>query len=225
MDNLKKLYKNRIKGLKYESTSKPTIIAPLLIILLSIVLVTIIFKFDLISRIISIIPSNKQVCTLSVNLMNGKADVLIDEKQIGSTPIENYRVECKEHTVTVKKQSPNETFYYQYNEKIPLSTNESINLTLNLGASFEGSEILLIRNTPSKISSVSFFTEEVKGDIYIDGSLHGNSPYTFIPDSEKSNEIIIKAEGYKSQEFTINTYENTTTTIQSKLMLIPILYE
>lgn len=225
MDNLKKLYKNRIKGLKYEANSKPSIIAPLLIVLLAILIGIIVFKLDLISKIITLLPSNKSVCTISVNLINGKADVLIDNKQIGSTPVENYKVECKEHTIAVKKQSPNESYYYQYDETIAFSPQESVNLTLNLGASFENSEILLIRNAPSQVSSVSFFTEKVKGDVYIDGSLHGNAPYTFIPESEENKEIIIMADGYKSQEFTISTHKNTTITVQSKLMLIPILYE
>ena len=225
MNNLKKLYKDRIKGLKYEAISKPSIIIPLIIILLFIVIVVLIFKFDLIYKIANLLPSNQNSCSISIAMENGKADIFVDDKQIGTTPLNQYSVSCKEHKLRVERQSPNKDFYYKYSENFTFAQNETIDLKLNLGASYEGSEILTIRNVPSTISSTSIFVNNTKADIYINGSLHGTTPYSYIPSSHGNIELMIKAEGYKTIAFSIETDPQKTTTIDSKLMLIPILYE
>lgn len=225
MNNLKKLYKDRIKGLKYEAISKPSIIIPLVILLVFITIVILIFKFDLVYKIANLLPSSQDSCSISIALENGKANIFIDDKQIGTTPLNQYSVSCKEHKLRVERQSPNNDFYYKYSENITFTQNETITIKLNLGASYEGSEILTIRNIPSTISSTSIFVNNTKADIYINGSLHGTTPYTYLPNSYGDIEIMIKAEGYKTINFSTETNSKNSTTIDSKLMLIPILYE
>ncbi|MFZ5572355.1 MAG: PEGA domain-containing protein [Thermodesulfobacteriota bacterium] len=134
---------------------------------------------------------------LEVTSTPEEAEVYLDGKKFGQTPVTLQQVKKGERTIVVKKEG-----YEDWEQKVKIASGESIKLFAELGEVY-GS--LLIESRPAE------------ADVYLDGRKQGKTPLTLERVKEGGQEIEITREGYLSWKEKVTVKPGATVQIMADL--------
>ncbi|MBN1374382.1 PEGA domain-containing protein [Candidatus Dojkabacteria bacterium] len=230
MSNLKQLYKRKVKEIdrgpgnkKYSSIK---FIAPLILVIAVILITFIAYKIDFRS-IIGLIPyvSEQKNCSISVNISNGIGLVLLDDEEIGTTPLATYKVVCGTHKIQIKKTGEYSEFYAIHNETIDMPNKSALTVNIKLGPTEEVTEVLKYLEEPYSNLSLFVFSNSSNTLTIIDGITLGETPIFTGELSAGGHTLTFRSNGYEDTSVQIVMKDKRKITITVQLMKIPVKYE
>lgn len=190
-------------------------IKPALIIILSILAVSILIYFIPTEKIIGNLPFINRFynnTTLEVVSINGKANIKIDGKEYGETPITINDLPEGKYTVEVQRISETEDFYIPHTFTLPLTRNTTsrIEIEIGPGSALHGNILYYTAvNSKDLQGSITVLSEAQNSKIYIDDQYVKDAPIishslepreyelkVVAPDFEELSKPVIIREGY-----------------------------
>lgn len=154
---------------------------------------------------------------LSVEVLNGEAEVLLDDEYLGKTPYSSEEVNSGEHKVTVKSDS------VTYETNVTFSPNSEVALNRDLGISnafSSGQNFWLEESDSSTVLSV--ISEPSGAKIFVDNTQMGTAPYSTDTLSEGEYDLRIEAAGFETQTARIKIQKDYKLNIVAKLFPVPV---
>lgn len=143
----------------------------------------------------------KQYGYLSLRSFPDEAEIYLNEKLIGKTPIENYQIDEGTYNLIIKKKN-----YVEYKEIIPVKVNSEIKRDIIL--TLEKST-LIINTSPDKAR------------ISLNGTTYGYTPFISDAIQPRIFQLDIDKNGYKNISKEINLSPGDTTKLSFELAIIP----
>ena len=158
---------------------------------------------------------------LTVQLTNGEADVYVNDKFVGKTPLESKNIKSGNNVVTIKNGSR------QYQTSIKFlpskkSMMHAVGIIRDLGVSdlfSSGQEFWFDRDNPS--DSIRIVSEPSGATVSVDGTEVGKTPFASSVISPGDYELKISYPGYESQTARINVQSGYTLNGSIKMFPYP----
>jgi len=156
---------------------------------------------------------------LTVEVVSGEAEVLIDGEPIGMTPLSTNEIKSGENTVTIK----NADRQYQTTIDFLPATKDTLHVVgivrdLGISETFSsGQEFWFEKDTTGNVLKI--ISEPEGAMVHLDGSEVGKTPFTSNVISEGGYDIKISYPGYESQETRIKIQKGYT--INGNVKLFP----
>ncbi len=147
---------------------------------------------------VSLIPQFG-ILNVSSNILG--SEVFIDDRKIGTTPIENYKLPIGFHTVRVTKEG--------YSSSIQ-------NITVE-----PGKELRITANLSSIYAFLNVYSEVQGANVYLDGQPIGKTPIEEYKLPAGNHTLKVKVEGYKVFSQNITVEPAKTLTINATLVPLP----
>jgi len=138
--------------------------------------------------------------SIKVTSNPSKADVYIDERYAGITPITLEGISAGTHVVTVKL-----TGYKDYSKEVKVSSNKTTSLKAKLTKIKSTSGNIKVTSSPSK------------ADVYLAGQNVGKTPITIKSVAAGEYTLEVKLKGYNPYKTTVKVSANKTTPVHAKL--------
>jgi hypothetical protein len=159
---------------------------------------------------------------LSVQVTNGTAQVLLNGKLIGDTPLESKVVKSGTNTILIKDA----TQQYQTSIKFLPSRKDvsfAVGIVRDLGVSdvfSSGQEFWFDKGSPQ--DTLKIISDPTGATVYIDGSEIGKTPFSSSSVTTGDYEIKIALAGYETQTARINVQKGYTLNGSIKMFPYPI---
>ncbi len=159
---------------------------------------------------------------LTVEVVNGEATVLINNKEVGKTPFESKGIKSGTNTVTVK----NDSQQYQTTIKfLPSKKGQTfaVGIVRDLGVSdifSSGQEFWFDKDNPN--DTLRIISEPSGAAVSIDGSEIGKTPFSSAAITTGDYEITVSLAGYETQTTRINIQKGYTLNGSIKLFPYPV---
>ena len=203
-----------------------------LIIIGSVLVLSLIFYFVPFNTLLSKLPVIKNIynnTTLSINTKGGEANVNIDGKDYGSTPLEIKDLPSGEYTIVLSKISESENFYQNHSFDIYLTQNTESRIDIEIGPnSLVYGSILYYTSIPKNSSNTGLLTvtsSPLDAEITLDGEKLGNTPLSGYQLTQGQYTVKISKEGYEEVKTPVIIREGYHLNIKSFLFPIPLTLE
>lgn len=159
---------------------------------------------------------------LTVEVINGEATVLVNDKELGKTPFSSKSIKSGTNTVTIRSGSQQ----YQTTIKfIPSKKGETfaVGIVTDLGVSdlfFSNQEFWFDKDNPN--DTLRVISDPSGATVYIDGSEVGKTPFSSSAVTPGDYELKITLPGYETQTTRINIQKGYTLNGSIKLFPYPI---
>ena len=159
---------------------------------------------------------------LSVQVTNGTAQILVDGKVLGDTPLESNNIKPGTNTIIIK----NSTQQYQTSIKfLPAKKGVSfaVGIVRDLGVSdlfSSGQEFWFDKGSPQ--DTLKIISDPSGATVYIDGAEIGKTPFSSSAITTGDYEIKITLAGYETQTSRINIQKGYTLNGSIKMFPYPI---
>jgi len=159
---------------------------------------------------------------LTVEVISGDAQVTVDGKPAGATPLSSNEIKPGKNTVTIK----NDTRQYQTTIDFLPATKDTLHVVgiiRDLGTSdtfSSGQEFWFEKDTTGNVLKI--ISEPSGATVYLDNTEIGTTPFTSNIISPGGYDIRISYSGYESQDTRVNVQEGYTVNGNVKLFPIPI---
>ncbi len=159
---------------------------------------------------------------LEVNVVEGTAQILINDEVMGDTPFESKNVKPGTNVITVR----NEKRQYQTEIKFLPSKKDVIytaGIVRDLGVSdtFSSGQELWFDKDGSE-NTIRIVSEPSAATVYIDGSEVGQTPFSSAAITNGDYELKIALAGYESETVRINIQKDYTLNVSVKLFPYPV---
>jgi len=160
---------------------------------------------------------------LTVEVVNGEARVLVNNKEVGKTPFESKDIKSGTNTVTIKSDSQQ----YQTTIKfLPSKKGETfaVGVVRDLGVSdvfSSGQEFWFDKDNPN--DTLRIVSDPSGATVSIDGSEVGKTPFSSSSITTGDYELKISLSGYETQTARINIQKGYTLNGSIKLFPYPVL--
>lgn len=173
---------------------------------------------------ISLIPFVGQNAALTVNSISGKADVYLDDKKIGETPLSSENLNPGDHTVTVHRIAEDDDFYEEISRLIHLESNTRTFVEVEVGPTEQFSSIKVMYYDKIQDKNPTLFLDTSPSEcvVWIDDVRYGNSPVTSDKLKAGRHELKITHDGYEDLETSFILREGYTLIANIQLMAKPI---
>lgn len=207
--------------------SKSALIVIAVILLISIILFFI--RPEDILKHIPIIKNFYQNTTLEITTPYGKAEVKIDGKEYGETPVDIQNLIAGEYQVELKRISDEEGFYkiHIFNVVLTKNTTARINMEIGPDDNLHGSILYYTEDrssTPNK-GKLTITDNSLNTKVYMNSEFLKSTPITNLELNEGEYEILLQSEGYENLELPLIIREGHTLNIKAYLMPIPVIFE
>lgn len=204
-------------------------IKTVLIIFLAIVVVSILLNFLPTQDLGSRIPFLNRFYTntiLEIITINGKAEVKIDGKDYGETPLTVTNLPQGDYTVELNRISDLDDFYKRQTFNVKLTKNTTSRLEVEIGPSGITHGSLLyytpLLNLSKGVGTLSILSDVPKSRVYIDGEYIEQTPVIARQLETGEYELEISVERYESLEIPFLIEEGYLLNIRSYLFPIPV---
>jgi hypothetical protein len=159
---------------------------------------------------------------LTVDTLNGSAQVFLNGQQIGTTPLEYKKVKPGDNKITIK----NETRQYETSINFLSNSDQNVynvGLFRDLGISdvfSSGQEFWFEKDKSGNLLRV--VSEPSGASVSIDGTEIGKTPFSSNTLSEDSYDLKIEHAGFESQTARINIKKSFTLNVNVKLFPMPV---
>lgn len=203
-----------------------------LIIAGSVLVLSLIFYFVPSSTFLSKLPIIKNIynnTTLSINTKGGEANININEKDYGSTPLEIKDLPSGEYTVVLSKISESENFYQNHSFDIYLTQNTESRIDIEIGPNnFLYGSILYYTSIPKNSSNTGLLTvtsSPLNAKVTLDGEVLSNTPLSGYQLTQGQYTVRISKEGYEEVKAPVIIREGYHLNIKGFLLPIPLTLE
>jgi len=203
-----------------------------LIITVSVLVLSLIFYFVPFNTILGRIPFIKEAynnTTLSINLKNGDANVSINGKDYGQTPLEIKDLSSGEYTVVLSKIVDSESFYEDHSFDIYLAQNTEARIDIEIGPnSLLHGVILYYSSIPKGSENTGLLTitsSPLDTKISLDGEFLSNSPLSGYLLTKGQYTIKMSKTGYEEVEAPVIVREGYHLNVKGFLFPIPLTLE
>jgi hypothetical protein len=199
-----------------------------IIVLAVLLLISLAYFFIPADRILSSLPFVKDLynnTSITVNSRNGKAEVIINGKNHGETPVDLSGLEEGQYEITLKRVSENIEFYKTRNYKIDLPRNTEAVIDLEIGpADSTSGYILYYTKSPATDDSGYITIQNTPEDasVFLDGEFLAKTPVNAYTLKEKDYQVKVTAAGYEDVSFPIVVREGYNLNIRSYQFPVPI---
>lgn len=153
---------------------------------------------------------------LSVSVLDGTADVYLNNKLLGKTPFDSKEIKTGENTVRVK----NDTASYEVSINFLRNSEVVLNRDLGVSTTFSsGQNFWIEKGTGAVLSVVS---EPDGAKVFIDNTEVGATPYSADNLSEGEYEMRVEKAGYESQTARVKIQKGLKLNVVMKLFPLPV---
>lgn len=202
-------------------TLKTAIIIIAIVLVLSVILYFL--PLDKIFQRIPLVGNFYANTTLEIVTPNGKANILIDDKEYGDTPNNIIDLVEGEYKLTLRKEE-NETFYTPHTFDITLTKNTTTRVNIEIGPD-ENISGTILYYTPSIFSSkgkITITSNVEDSRVNLNKEYLKNTPVSELELDEGEYEITISKDNYESVTVPIIVRSGYTLNIKAYLLPIPI---
>jgi len=159
---------------------------------------------------------------ITVDVAYGRADVFVDEENLGVTPVESAEIKPGENKVTLRSSNR----IYETTIKF-LSNNDkyihNVEILRDLGVSdlFSAGQDTWFDESTSEVV-LRIISDPPGASVYIDGTEIGKTPYTSSKLTEGDYDIKVESIGYEPQKTRIRVQKGYTSNISVKLFPMPV---
>lgn len=203
-----------------------------LIIFVAILLLSILLFFlkpEDILKHIPIIKNLYQNTTLDISTPYGKAQVIINEKEYGETPLNIQSLVAGEYDVSLKRISTEEGFYKTHTFKVTLTKNSITRINMEIGAddTLHGTVLYYTedKNPVSNKGKLTITDNSLNSKIYMNSEFLKSTPITNFEINEGEYDILFQSEGYEDLQLPVIVRNGYILNIKGYLMPIPIILE
>jgi hypothetical protein len=203
-----------------------------LIIILSVLVLSILFSFVPINSLLSKIPLVKNLYNntiLSINLKDGEANVTINDKDYGETPVNVENLADGEYTVVLSKITDSEGFYEDHTFDINLTQNTETRIDMEIGPNnLLHGIVLYYSSIPKGTENTGLLTvtsTPLDADITLDTELLNKTPLSGHQLTKGQYTIKISKDGYEEVEAPIIVREGYHLNVKGYLFPIPLTLE
>ena len=181
-----------------------------LIIVITILAVSIILYFLPLGKILGNIPLLNMFynnTSMEIIVEKGKAQVQINDKDYGQTPVTVENLKEGKYTVELSKIADENTFYENQTFEVEISKNTSARIDIEIGPdSILNGTILYYTEAASTergkgLITITSSVEDAK--VYVDKEYIGSSPITNLELTDNQYQIKVSAQGYEDVEIPI----------------------
>src|SRR3989344_2443376 len=154
---------------------------------------------------------------LSITVLEGEAKVLLNNEEIGKTPLESQTIRSGENKVTVKGDA------ISYETSINFLPNTQVVINRDLGVSdvfSSGQDFWMEKSDGTAVLNV--ITEPSKASVYIDNTKGGETPYSPRTLIDREYDLRLEAAGYESQSARIKIQAGHKLSISVRLFPSPV---
>ncbi|MFC1622300.1 PEGA domain-containing protein [Patescibacteria group bacterium] len=154
---------------------------------------------------------------VSVDVTEGKAQVFINDEDMGETPFESEDVKPGSNKVTLRQGSR------QYETTIEFLPKTNVGVFRDLGISevfSSGQNIWFTKDDPETVLRVT--SEPAGASVYVDNTEIGKTPFTSNNLSEGDYDVRVEYPGFETQETRIKVQNDFTSNVQVKLYSMPV---
>ncbi len=157
----------------------------------------------------------KGTSALAVTVINGTAEVYIDDVSLGTTPIDAKDIKSGEHKVTLKndKNSYEVTLNFIPNAQIVLNRDLGVSPVFSAGQNFWLEE--------SNDSLLSVISEPEGAAVFIDNAEVGKTPYSSSSLTAGEYDLRVEKAGYDAQAARISIQDGYRLNVSTSLFPIP----
>jgi len=203
-----------------------------LIIIISILVLSIFFSFVPINSLLGKIPLVKNLYNntiLSINLKDGEANVTINEKDYGKTPVNVENLADGEYVIVLSKVTDSEGFYEDQTFDINLTQNTETRIDMEIGPnSLLHGIVLYYSSIPKGTENTGLLTvtsTPLDADITLDTELLNKTPLSGYQLTKGQYTIKISKDGYEEVEAPIIVREGYHLNVKGYLFPIPLTLE
>ena len=203
-----------------------------LIIIISVLVLSLLFYFVPFNTILGKLPIIKNIynnTTLSINLKGGEANVSIDDKEYGSTPLEIKDLSSGEYSIVLSKISESENFYQDHTFDIYLTQNTESRIDIEIGPNdLLNGVVLYYTSIPKGSTNTGLLTvtsSPLDAEITLDGETLSNTPLSGYQLTKGQYTIKINKDGYEEVEAPIIIREGYHLNVKGFLFPIPLTLE
>jgi hypothetical protein len=203
-----------------------------LMIVISILVLSILFYFVPFNTILGNIPLIKNIynnTTLSINTKGGDANVTINGKEYGKTPLETNDLAGGEYTIILSKVSESEDFYQDHSFDIYLTQNTESRIDIEIGPNdLLLGTVLYYTSIPKGTSNTGLLTitsSPLKAQITLDGEILSTTPLSGYQLTKGQYTVKISKDGYEEVEAPVIIREGYHLNVKAFLFPIPLTLE
>lgn len=199
-----------------------------IILLVVLLLFALLYLFVPTEKILGGLPFIKDLynnTSITVNSKNGKAEVIINGKNHGETPIELTGLAQGQYEIELKRVSENIDFYKTRSYKIDLPRNTEAVIDLEIGpADSTSGYILYYTKSPATNDSGYITVQNTPEDasIFLDGEFMAKAPVNAYSLKQNDYQVKISAVGYEDLTFPIVIREGYNLNVRAYQFPIPI---
>ncbi|MEK7595294.1 MAG: PEGA domain-containing protein [Patescibacteria group bacterium] len=157
---------------------------------------------------------------ISVETPKEEAQVYLDGKELGKTPLSLQTVKPGSHAVKVQKADGSGSAFEANLKFVPFST---VVITQDLGISNTFSSGQVFWFDPKDLSSkINIVSEPSQATVYVDDTEVGKTPYSSSVLSDGGYDIKLIKDGFESQTARIKIQKDTKLNASFKLLLLPV---
>jgi hypothetical protein len=173
---------------------------------------------------ISFVPVIGQNSALTVKTIAGKAEIHLNDKKIGETPLSSENLSPGDFELTLKRLSETDEFYDNLTTQIHLESNTRTFVEAEIGPSeqFSSLTVLYYKKNMNDSSGLYLDTNPQKATVWIDDIRQGTSPVTTESLEEGRHDLKVTHPGYEDVETTLIIRKGYTLIADVRLMAKPI---
>ena len=202
------------------------------VIVASILILSILFyllPLDLIVGRLPLIKNFYNNTVLSINIKNGEANVLINEKDYGETPVEVTNLPNGEYTIVLSKISDSKNYYTDHSFDIYLAQNTEGRIDMEIGPNnLLHGVIFYYTSIPKGTENTGLLTvtsSPLDADITLDGEFLSKTPLSGYQSTKGQYTVKMSKTGYEDIEAPVIVREGYHLNVKGFLFPIPLTLE
>lgn len=181
-----------------------------LIIVIAILVVSIILYFLPLGKILGSIPLLNVFynnTSMEIIVEKGKAQVQINDKDYGQTPVTVENLKEGKYTIELSKIAGDDTFYENQTFEVEISKNTSARIDIEIGPEniLNGTILYYTEaaNTQKGKGLITITSSVEEAKVYIDKEYLGTSPITNLELADNQYQVKVSAQGYEDVEIPV----------------------
>ena len=154
---------------------------------------------------------------LSVSVLDGTANVYLDNELLGTTPLDSGELKAGEHTVRVE----NDTASYEVSVDFPAKSEVVLTRDLGVSSVFSSGQNFWVEKSSSD-TVLSVISEPAGAKVFIDNTEVGATPYSSNNLSDGEYELKVERVGYEEQTARIKVQNGFKLNVAMKLFPVPV---
>ena len=178
---------------------------------------------------VPILRSFYQNTTLEITVPHGKANVKINGKDYGETPLNIQNLVAGEYKVELERIAIEEGYYETHTFMVPLTKNSTTRINLEIGPddNLHGSILYYQedRNYSPNKGKLTITTDSQDTRVFMNSEFLKSTPITNLELNEGEYEISLQSEEYENLTIPIIVRTGYTLNIKGYLLPIPVIFE